>query len=69
MPKSGMKNGNVTHGHLGNLASPGDREESASHHVLITLSHMSFNTVRQHTKLTSEVVIRSAETSSRGQIS
>ena len=35
MPKSGMRNGNVTHGHLGNLASPGDLEESASHHVLI----------------------------------
>ena len=33
MPKSGMINGNVTLGHLGSLASPGDLEESASHHV------------------------------------
>ena len=28
MPKSGMKNGNVTLGHLGNLASTGQRVES-----------------------------------------
>ena len=35
MPKSGMKNGNVTLGHLGNLAPTGQREESASHHILI----------------------------------
>ena len=35
MSKSSMKNGNVTHWHLGSLASPGDREESASHRVLI----------------------------------
>ena len=35
IPKSGMKNGNVTLGHLGNLAPTGQREESASHHVLI----------------------------------
>ncbi len=69
MLKSGMTNGNVTHGHLGNLAPPCQAEESASHHVLITLSHMSFNTVRQHKIFASEVVIRSAETSSRGQIS
>ena len=41
MPKSDMKNGNVTHWHLGSLASPGDREESASHHVLFTIhKHM-----------------------------
>ena len=35
MPESRTRNLNVTHGHLGNLASPGEREESASHHVLI----------------------------------
>ena len=35
MPKSDMKNGNVTLGHLGNLAPTGQREESASHHILI----------------------------------
>ena len=34
MPKSGMKNGNVTLGHLGNLAPTGQREESASHRIL-----------------------------------
>ena len=37
MPKSNMKNGNATHWHLGSLASPGDREESASHHVSIRI--------------------------------
>ena len=37
MFKSDMKNGNVTHWHLGSLASPGDREENASHHVLFTI--------------------------------
>ena len=36
MPKSGMKNGNVTHWHLGSLAPPCHLEESASHHVLFT---------------------------------
>ena len=34
IPKFGLKSGNVTLGHLGNLAPPGELEESASHHVL-----------------------------------
>ena len=34
MPKFGMKSGNVTLGHLGSLASRGDLEESASHHIM-----------------------------------
>ena len=33
-----MRNLNVTHRHLGNLASPGDLEESASHHKSADLS-------------------------------
>ena len=33
IPKSRAKNLNVTLGHLGNLAPPGELEESASHHV------------------------------------
>ena len=33
MPKFGMKSGNVTLGHLGNLVSRGDLKESASHHL------------------------------------
>ena len=37
MPKFGMKSGNVTLGHLGNLAPPAELEESASHHILIEL--------------------------------
>ena len=34
MPKFGMIFGNVTLRHLGNLAPPADREESASHHIM-----------------------------------
>ena len=37
MPKACIKNANVTHGHLGNLAPTGQREESASHHIWIEL--------------------------------
>ena len=40
LPESGMENGNVTLGHLGNLAPPGEREESASHHVLESWKHI-----------------------------
>ena len=69
MPKSGMKNGNVTLGHLGNLASTGQREESASHHVLITFTLEHEIIVRQHSENASGVVIWGAETSSRDQIS
>ena len=58
LPKSGIKNGNVTHWHLGSLAATGKREESASHHVLITWSHISFNTVRQHANDVRELTFR-----------
>ena len=43
--KSDMKNGNVTNWHVGSLASPGDLEESASHHVLFTI-HKHMKTLR-----------------------
>ena len=69
MPKSDMKNGNVTNWHLGSLAYPGDREESASHHVLFTIHTQTWNIVRQHRKSCSEVVIWSEERWSRSRIS
>ncbi len=68
MPKSDMKNGNVTHWHLGNLALPCHLEESASHHVLITLTSQHDSIVRQHKESVSEVPIWSEETSSRNKI-
>ena len=72
MPRLDMKSGNVTLRHLGNLAPPAELEESASHHVEVSLEEVgriSFNTVRQHAILVSGEVIWGAETSPRGQIS
>ena len=68
MPKSDMKNGNVTHWHLGSLASPGDREESASHHVLIKIRIQTSNIVRQHKNFGSGVIIWGEERWFRSQI-
>ena len=69
MPRIGLRNLNVTHGHLDNLASPGDLEESASHHVLITFTTLKHNIVRQHSEISSEASSWCTETSSRDQIS
>ena len=69
MPKSRTRNLNVTHGHLGNLASPGEREDSASHHVLMTMMKHNEALCASTKILCSGMVIRCTETSFRGQFS
>ena len=69
MPKFGMKNLNMTHGHLGNLAATGGQEENALHHLSIIFTTLKHVIVRQHSEIDYEASFWCTEKSSRGQIS